>query len=97
MTIRALISALPLLALGWLATLSAVALITDEAPAYVVLFPSDRFLGALPNGTSVLAASDISVTLTSDQTGFARSLYGQGARLVLPAGLAGCLPMPKTS
>ncbi|MCH2094323.1 MAG: hypothetical protein MK160_04315 [Rhodobacteraceae bacterium] len=94
MTTRPLLAALPLLVLTWLATLAAVAVITDQAPAYVVVFPSDALLANLPDDANILSASGLSVTLISDQESFARRLYEHGARLVLPAGLTGCLPMP---
>lgn len=95
MTIRSLLIAVPLLLVSWIATLSIVALATDEAPAYVVLFPPQEFLSALPNGAAIMSASAFSVTLTSEDAGFARTLYQSGAMLVLPAGLPGCLPVPK--
>ncbi len=95
MTIRSVLIALPLLVLGWLSTLMVVALLTDVAPAYVVLLPQDTLLDGLPEDTAVLAASRLSVTVASEAPGFAKSLYASGARLVLPAGLPGCLPLPK--
>lgn len=95
MTIRSILIALPLLFLGWFSILVTVALLTDEAPAYVVLFPSDAFLSDLPDGVAIIAASSVSITFTSENRGFARSLYGSGAWIVLPAGLRGCLPMPQ--
>ncbi|WP_170418525.1 hypothetical protein [Ruegeria atlantica] len=94
MTIRSVLVALPLLFVGWLATLAIVALLTDEAPAYVVVFPQGTLMQNMPKDVSVLAASQFSVTVASDTTEFAKSLYGLGARLVLPAGLPGCLPLP---
>ena len=96
MTIRSVLMALPLMFLGWLAVLLGVALITDEAPAYVVLFPSAGFLNSLPENTSLLATSSFSITLASEQENVARMLYNSGAWIVLPAGLTGCLPLPRT-
>lgn len=95
MTIRSVLLALPLLFLGWLSVLLTVAMLTDEAPAYVVIFPGKAFLRDLPEDASVIAVSRLTVTLTSDASGFARSLYGSGAWIVLPAGLPGCLPLPQ--
>lgn len=96
MTIRALLLALPLLFLGWISVLLAVAVLTDEAPAYVVVFPGRALMQDLPGDAAILAASRFSVTLTSEAPGFARTLYASGARIVLPAGLPGCLPLPQT-
>ena len=93
MTIKAVLRAVPLLLVGWLLTLASVAALTDEAPAYVVVLPSERFLAALPDGVAIVAASGMSVTLAAEGEGVARRLYGVGARLVLPAGLRGCLPL----
>ncbi|WP_271950967.1 hypothetical protein [Ruegeria faecimaris] len=94
MTIRSLLTAIPLMVLGWLSVLVVVALITDEAPAYVVVFPSQGLMQNLADDAAVIGTSGISVTVTSESSGFAQSLYRQGARLVLPAGLPGCLPLP---
>ncbi len=95
MTIKSILTTLPMVLLGWIATLVIVALLTDEAPAYVVVLPQDGLLRNLPDDTAVLTASRFSVTVASDMSGFAKSLYASGARLVLPARLPGCLPLPK--
>ncbi|WGW04695.1 hypothetical protein [Tropicibacter oceani] len=95
MTIRTVLIGVPAMLLGWIVTLVLVALLSDAAPAYAVLFPDGAFLGALPRDVSILASSDFSVTVTSDSPGLAATLYRQGALVVLPAGLRGCLPMPR--
>ena len=93
---RAVCLAIPFVLMGWIGVLTTVAFVSDRAPAYVVLFPSQILLENIPESSSILATSIASVTLTSDETGFARALYQSGAWLVLPAGLPGCLPQPKT-
>ncbi|MCL6282736.1 hypothetical protein M3P21_04260 [Ruegeria sp. 2012CJ41-6] len=95
MTIRQVLLALPLLVLGWLLTLVAVSLMTDAAPAYVVVLPSSDFVDRLDPDMSVLAAGPVTVTLAAEDPRAAMRLYRAGARLVLPAGLPGCLPLPK--
>ncbi len=95
MTTRSVLIAIPSMLIGWLVVMLVTALLTDEAPAYVVLFPTDGFLQSLPNEISMISASVVSVTLTSEQDGFVPLLYRSGAWIVLPAGLTGCLPMPK--
>ena len=95
MTIRAVFMAAPFVLMGWIGVLAVVAFVSDGAPAYVVVFPSQILLENIPESSSILATSIASVTLTSDEAGFARSLYRNGAWLVLPAGLPGCLPQPK--
>lgn len=97
MTIRSILLTMPLLLFGWLATLSAVTLITDEAPAYVVLFPSGKLVNYLPDNSAIVSANGFSITLTSDTAGFAYSLYKRGAFLVLPARLTGCLRISRIS
>ncbi|PSL19343.1 hypothetical protein [Shimia abyssi] len=94
MTIRALLLALPLLFLGWVSVLLSVAVLSDAAPALVVLFPSNAFLADLPANVAVLGSAPSTITLASETENFALSLYQSGARLVLPAGLPGCLPLP---
>ncbi len=94
MTIRSVLMALPSLIFGWLVTLTAVTVLADEAPAYLVLFPGAGFVESLPEGVSIVAANGFSITLAADRPALARTLYGQGALIVLPAGLSGCSPIP---
>ena len=94
MTIRTVLIALPLLFLGWVSTLIVVGLVSDEAPASVVLFPSTAFVENLPEDVAVLEWGSLSVTLVAQQPDVARRLYQSGAWIVLPAGLRGCLPLP---
>lgn len=90
MTIKSGLAATSLLVMGWLSILGLVTVTTDAAPAFVVLFPDPEFYGRLGQDTRILSATQFSVTLTSDELNFARSLYKKGAMLVLPAGLTGC-------
>ncbi len=82
-----------LVVIGWIAVLAGVMVVSDVAPAALVLFPSEAFIETLPAGVSITAETAVSVTLSSDVPGFARSLYAAGAPLVLPAGLLGCAPL----
>lgn len=90
MTIKAALLAIPLLLMGWVGVLAGLTLLSDDAPAALVLFPSQDFLAQMPEGAAMLAATPISVTLASDNSNFALQLYKNGAWLVLPAGLRGC-------
>ncbi|MFD1343901.1 hypothetical protein [Litorisediminicola beolgyonensis] len=92
--ITSLLKALPLVALGWLGTLSLVMLVTDEAPGAVVLFPADGFVSALPEGLGIAGAGPFWIAVRGEVPGMGRALYAAGGRLVLPAGLPGCLPLP---
>lgn len=95
MTIRGLALTLPIVFLGWLGTLVSVGLLSDAAPAMVVLWPGEAFLSRLDGDVSVLGANGLAITLASEAPNLARRLYASGAWLVLPAGLPGCLPLPR--
>lgn len=91
--IKRLLIALPLIFIGWLSVIALVMRFSDAAPGAVVILPDAGFMAALPEDAAILSANSFSVTLTSDSPDFARRLYASGARLVLPAGLIGCLPL----
>jgi len=90
MTIKAWGGALLALICGWIAVLMTVMVLSDKAPSAMVLFPDDRFIAALPEGTAIVSASRYAVLLKNDTPGFTRQLYRSGARAVLPGGLMGC-------
>ncbi|MDJ0826941.1 MAG: hypothetical protein QNJ16_15700 [Rhodobacter sp.] len=94
MTIRRLAATLVCVFAGWLAVLSLVVAVSDAAPGAVAVWPSAGFLSRLPEGAAVVGAGPLWVTVRSDLPGLGRTLYRAGARLVLPAGLPGCLPLP---
>lgn len=93
MTIRAIFIALPLMLVGWLSIILSVSYFSDEAPAQVVMFPQPQFISNLPREVKIMGSNSWSITLSSSSPDFAKSLYAKGARLVLPAGLPGCLPL----
>jgi len=78
--------------LGWVAVLAGVMVLSDAAPAALVILPDASFMAALPKGVAITGHTAMSVTLTSEAPGMARMLYGAGAFVVLPAGLPGCAP-----
>ncbi len=90
MTIRTALSALACLVAGWLAIVALVTVVSDTAPASLVLFPGDDLLRRLSADTAILNRTAFSLTVASDTSGLAMSLYRKGAWLVLPAGLKGC-------
>ncbi|WP_102110243.1 hypothetical protein [Oceaniglobus roseus] len=96
MTIRRLMLALPLLLAGWIGIMAAVMLVSDAAPGAVVLLPPEGFAARLPEDTGIMAAGPLWLVVKGPRAGFARALYAAGAPLVLPAGLTGCLPLPKS-
>ncbi len=91
--ITKIIAVVSAVGIGWFAVLAGVMLLSDDAPAAVVMFPDATFLNSLPDGTAILSQNAISVTLTSEMTGFGAALYQAGAIMVLPAGLSGCAPL----
>jgi hypothetical protein len=93
MTISRCLAALPLVLLGWLATLALVMRLGGEAPAALVLFPPAGMVAALPDGVAVVGSGPVSLTLRGEADLVVR-LYALGAPLVLPAGLAGCADQP---
>jgi hypothetical protein len=84
--------ALPILFVAWIAILAGVMRLTGQAPAALVMLPPDGFVARLPARIAVTSQGPLSVTLKSADAGFVAALYAAGAPLVLPAGLAGCLP-----
>ena len=78
------------IALAWIAVLAGTLRVSGEAPAALVLLPGPSFLQNLPQDAAIIAQSDVSITLTSDQPEFITRLYASGAGLILPAGLQGC-------
>lgn len=95
MTIRSLLFQVPVLGVAWICVLAGVSLISDAAPAQVVLFPQARVLENLPEDAAIVSYSGWSVTLVSRERAFARRLYASGALLVLPGQLKGCLAITR--
>ncbi|MEH7830005.1 hypothetical protein [Gemmobacter denitrificans] len=94
MTIKSALGALAMMFTAWLALIALVTVATDDAPAFVVLFPSRTLQRNLGAESSVLSVSAFSLTVASNETHAAMNLYRKGAWLVLPARLRGCVPNP---
>jgi hypothetical protein len=94
MTIKGTLATVFGVVVAWLSVMTGAMFFSDAAPAAVVIFPSERVMAEL-GGVSILAANNVSITVQSSEKRFARRLYQSGAFLVLPAGLTGCLPLPK--
>lgn len=93
-TIKRTSFALAVVFVSWIAVMAGMMRFTDAAPAAVVLFPSSALMAQLPEETSILELSRLRLTV-ANVTDTTRALYDAGAWLVLPAGLTGCLPLPK--
>lgn len=92
MTIRRLLLALPLLFIGWIATLAGVMALGGAAPAAFVPFPPRALAENLPRDITITGRSPVSLTLRSEAGNLPARLYRSGAWLVLPAGLEACIP-----
>lgn len=92
MIIRSLLTLIAV-AIGWVGVLAGVMYATGDAPAALVLMPSEAFMQNLPDGVSIVGQNNYSVTLNSDSADLAKMLYAAGAFVVLPAGLLGCAPL----
>ena len=95
MRVLSIFSITSLLVAGWVGLSALVMVWTDAAPGALVVMPSQALMSDLPDGAAVTGAGRFSITIDS-ASGRTRDLYAAGAWLVLPAGLTGCLPMPKT-
>lgn len=76
--------------IAWIALLAGISLLTDQAPARLVIFPSKAFLENLSPEAKLVDLGRWSVTLASEERQLTWALYAQGALLVLPARLPGC-------
>jgi hypothetical protein len=95
MTIKRWVLALLCVVAGWIGTLMLVMVATDAAPGAIVLFPGDDFVASLPDAAAVVGGGGAWLAVRSDMTGLGVALYRAGGRVVLPAGLPGCLPLPE--
>ena len=95
MIIKRIAGTVAVLLVGWIAVMALVMRFSDAAPAAVVIWPSRDFLANLPP-VAVMARGPGTITLRDDGPDLAKRLYDAGAWLVLPAGLTGCLPLPKS-
>lgn len=93
MTIKGWICSIGAVLVGWFGLQLLVMYFTDAAPGAVVLFPSADFVSHLPDGVSVVGVGTNWIALKSDTPSLGKMLYVKGARVVLPAGLPGCLPL----
>jgi shikimate kinase len=94
MTIKGWLLTLACVFAGWLATLLGVMVLSDAAPGAIVLLPADDFATRLPDGAAIVGTGPAWVAIRSEAPGLGAALYRAGGRLVLPAGLPGCLPLP---
>lgn len=93
MTIRSWVLSFAIVIVGWFGLQISLALFTDAAPGAIALFPSDDFVAQLPKGVSVVGAGSRWIMVRSDDAQLGMNLYAAGARIVLPAGRPGCLPL----
>lgn len=97
MTISRILLILGAVFFGWITVMALVMRFSDAAPAAVAFLPQKGFVENLPENAAVIASNRLSFTVSGDVPGMGATLYKAGAWLVLPAGLTGCLPLPKTA
>ena len=90
--LRLLLLGVPLLLVGWIATLAIVLRLGGEAPGVFVPFPPPSLMVNLSEEVVITGSSRFSLTLQSDAPGVVEDVYAAGAWLVLPAGLEACIP-----
>lgn len=78
---------------AWVAIQALVMRFTDISPGAVALFPSAGYGPGLPADMAISDAGWFWIMVNYDGPNLAKSLYSEGALLVLPAGLPGCLPL----
>jgi len=93
MTIRSWVFSFAIVIAGWLGLQVALVLFTDAAPGAIALFPSEDFVAQLPKDVSVVGSGANWIMVRSDEPQLGMNLYAAGARIVLPAGRPGCLPL----
>ena len=82
---------------AWFAAIPLIAIIPGISNSVRVYHPSETFLSQLPEGTRIVSWNDQSIAMSSDAPNFVLSLYKSGAKLVLPAGMAGCVDLSFTA
>ena len=96
MTTSGWIASVVLVFLGWMSLFVGVMYFDDAAPGALALFPNEEFMSRLPSNTGILDIGSFWIILRSDDADLGKKLYEAGALIVLPAGLLGCFPSPKS-
>jgi hypothetical protein len=68
-------------------------LVTDAAPAALVIAPDIKFLGNISGDIKLMRSGNQVFVLTSESPGYVGRIYRAGAWLVLPALRNGCLDL----
>jgi len=82
---------------GWVGVLALVMVVSDAAPGAIVFLPAGGFVENLPDDAAIVGGGNNWLAVRSTAPGLGIALYRAGGRLVLPAGLPGCLPLPSRS
>lgn len=93
MTIRGWVLCLAVVIIAWVGIQALVMRFSDVAPGAVALFYGTQFGANLPGDMAIVGAGPFWMAVHYDGPDLAKTLYGAGAFLVLPAGLPGCLPL----
>ncbi|MCP4318654.1 MAG: hypothetical protein GY789_22320 [Hyphomicrobiales bacterium] len=82
--------------LAWFASKALFMVVTENAPAALVLVPGVGFLDRAPSDLRLLKAGDNILVVAAGDAGYVRRLYGAGAWLVLPSLRNVCLDLGPT-
>ncbi len=82
---------------GWFGTMAALMLVTEAAPAALVIAPDMKILRAASDDVKLMRAGRHILILASEEPGYVKRLYRAGAWLVLPALRNGCLDLQAVS
>jgi len=73
--------------------MAAVMVITEAAPAALVIAPGIHILASTSNDTKLIRGGHRTLVVTSRKPGYVKELYRAGAWLVLPSLQNGCLDL----
>ena len=84
---------LVLIAAGWFVFMAGFMLVSEAAPAALVIAPRAGFLDNAPRDTQLMRGGETVLVVAPGRDGYVRRLYASGAWLVLPALRNGCLDL----
>ena len=87
---------LVLIVAGWFVFMAGFMLVSEAAPAALVIAPRAGFLDDAPRDMQLMRGGETVLVVAPGGDGYVRRLYASGAWLVLPALRNGCLDLSAT-